>query len=634
MRCRYRVSLLLVLAVEILAVAAPAIAQNDDVRLREQHYRSIVQSSIEPLQRSADLWIQRKDCVSCHHQGVGGLAVEVFREKGFVVSEGLRQKQIAAILRRFTSGTAEGLVGVTRNNPQFGDGYLMLPLGASARPADTVTDIAMHLLSGMQTYDGAWRSESHRAPLEEHALTATALAARALIEYPPPGVERIEGQVHAAQQYLLRSTTSDTEERVMQLLGLYWTGSDRATLDPLLETLAATQGSDGGFAQIVTRPSDAYATGQVLVVLQQVGGWGAVHPVVARGLEFLASNWDGEARAWRVSTRRRLGGLPYFETGFPFGEDQFISYAGSAWASMALALASVPGPSRALVAVRQPRANDHSSEAFLAELAPIHRAAMFGNRQDLVRLLEAGVDPDLAGPEEVTPLMLAVHSPDLVKELLARGADADRRAASGETAVHRAAAWPGGEKSLRLLIAAGGSVARNEQSEVSPLHWAAARGNREALALLLDGGASIDERSGRIEDEGGTALLWATMLGDLETTRFLLERGADPNLGWQGGEETALLVAAVDGFPEIVRELLRHGARVDSRGEQGRDVLQYAVLGYRGNDDILRQLLAASASPAVADEVGRTALSIARDEGLIEVERLLSSVRTVSTPHG
>jgi hypothetical protein len=34
---------------------------------------------------------------------------------------------------------------------------------------------------------------------------------------------------------------------------------------------------------------------------------------------------------------------PHFESGFPHGRDQFISAAGSNWATMALALAVRPG---------------------------------------------------------------------------------------------------------------------------------------------------------------------------------------------------------------------------------------------------------------------------------------------------
>jgi len=41
--------------------------------------------------------------------------------------------------------------------------------------------------------------------------------------------------------------------------------------------------------------------------------------------------------SWHVKSRS-IWLQPYLETGFPYGQDQFISTAGTAWASMALSL--------------------------------------------------------------------------------------------------------------------------------------------------------------------------------------------------------------------------------------------------------------------------------------------------------
>jgi hypothetical protein len=42
--------------------------------------------------------------------------------------------------------------------------------------------------------------------------------------------------------------------------------------------------------------------------------------------------------SWYVQSRA-IAFQPYFETGFPYGKDQFISAAATNWATMALALA-------------------------------------------------------------------------------------------------------------------------------------------------------------------------------------------------------------------------------------------------------------------------------------------------------
>ena len=54
------------------------------------------------------------------------------------------------------------------------------------------------------------------------------------------------------------------------------------------------------------------------------------------GVQYLLGTWEPD-RTWQVQTR----GFPfqkYFECGFPYGKDQWISAAATSWAVMALAL--------------------------------------------------------------------------------------------------------------------------------------------------------------------------------------------------------------------------------------------------------------------------------------------------------
>jgi len=57
------------------------------------------------------------------------------------------------------------------------------------------------------------------------------------------------------------------------------------------------------------------------------------------------------------------------------------------------------------------------------------------------------------------------------------------------------------------------------------LHMAARRGNVEAIAALLDGGADIEAR----DSAGDTPLRRAVNLNKVEAARLLLARGADPH---------------------------------------------------------------------------------------------------------
>ena len=82
-------------------------------------------------------------------------------------------------------------------------------------------------------------------------------------------------------------------------------------------------------------PSDAYATGQAIVALSENGADRASQSAIDRGLEYLrkAQAADG---SWHVPSRA-LPLQPFFESGFPYGRDQFISAAATGWATTALA---------------------------------------------------------------------------------------------------------------------------------------------------------------------------------------------------------------------------------------------------------------------------------------------------------
>ena len=83
--------------------------------------------------------------------------------------------------------------------------------------------------------------------------------------------------------------------------------------------------------------STAYATGKALYALQ-IAGLPASDGEYERGVKFLLSTQEMDG-SWFVKTRA-MAFQPYFDTGFPHGYDQWISAAGTSWASMALSLAS------------------------------------------------------------------------------------------------------------------------------------------------------------------------------------------------------------------------------------------------------------------------------------------------------
>ena len=122
-----------------------------------------------------------------------------------------------------------------------------------------------------------------------------------------------------------------------------WHGRARAgtTCGKARRNCSTTQRSDGGWCDLASMDSTAYATGRALVALG-TAGLPASDAAYERGVQFLLNNQQ-EDGSWYVKTRA-LAFQPYFDSGFPYGFDQWISAAGTSWATMALTPAArAPG---------------------------------------------------------------------------------------------------------------------------------------------------------------------------------------------------------------------------------------------------------------------------------------------------
>src|SRR5262249_26262840 len=109
------------------------------------------------------------------------------------------------------------------------------------------------------------------------------------------------------------------------------------------------QRPDSGWSQLPTLASDAYATGMALYALASAGV-PAADPAYQAGLRYLLSTQATDG-TWHVTTRA-VGFQPYFESGYPYKQDQWISAAGTAYAIMGIA-AAVDAPQSSVQALRR-----------------------------------------------------------------------------------------------------------------------------------------------------------------------------------------------------------------------------------------------------------------------------------------
>ena len=122
---------------------------------------------------------------------------------------------------------------------------------------------------------------------------------------------------------------------------------------------------------------------------------------------------------------------------------------------------------------------------------------------------------------------------------------------------------------VRLLLADGADIhAQDAYYGRTVLAWAAWAGQMEVVRLLLDNGADIHTRT----NEGTTALVLAVLEGHVEVARILVEQWvAEGDVDARYDDDTTVLMwAARAGHVEMVRFLLTNGANIHAQNNNAR----------------------------------------------------------------
>jgi len=306
--------------------------------------RNAVQSSIPQLQLADSNFIPKAACASCHNDSLEAMAMSEARKKGFQIDEKAAATMVKANVfglqlmgERLRQGYFNPLVSFFSD---FVLGYMLVGLHAEGYQPDINTDTVAMYIKRRQQPNGEWSYPiaDGRPPICNSYVGQTALAMRALQQYAPAAHKQdYEKSVQLAAGWLAKVTPYNTEDMGWRVLGLAWAGTHKPVLQQAIKSLTDIQRADGGWGDIPTLPSSAYSTGKVLYALSKAG-MAATDPVYRRGVDYLLKT-QHEDGTWFVKTRA-LALQPHFDTGYPHGYDQWISAAGSSWATMALAIAA------------------------------------------------------------------------------------------------------------------------------------------------------------------------------------------------------------------------------------------------------------------------------------------------------
>jgi uncharacterized protein len=331
------------------------------------------------------------------------------------------------------------------------------------------------------------------------------------------------------------------------------------------------------------------------------------------------------------------------------------------------------------------QAGAHPNVALLLGETPLMAASHSGNPDVVAQLIEKGASVNARGARGQTALMWAVSEqhPGVVQVLLSHGADIQARSDvlsqmmaapphgkpeynrmipfGGETALVFAARV-GDLASAKLLLAAGANVNDKDAWGVSAMVLAAHSGFTEMVAYLLDQGADANAIG-----PGFTALHEAIMRRDVTMVKALLDHGANPNTPLQTWTPerrssadfnfapaivgaTPFWLAARFAEPEVMRLLASRGADprfvlrneyyvndFNDRRTQATTAVM-AALGIGGGRawvlpdrarletlilDAVKLAIELGVEVNAANTDGRTALDIARPQGLASVTKFL-----------
>jgi squalene cyclase len=298
--------------------------------------RASVEKALPLLQKASPAFWKTTGCISCHHNVLPSMAVTTAHDRGFAGDEVAAKDMLKVTANYLQNRTERILQGLTPPGAEDTMSYVLFALAAAHFPGNAGTEAGVRYLKIRQAEDGRWIIRAHRPPLESSSISLTAVTIRVLQAFAPPGQRaQYAERIARAAQWLDRAEARNTEEVTFRILGLVWADASPASMAPAALSLARAQRADGGWSQLPTLESDAYATGQALVALQATG-MKTTDEVYERGAAFLLKTQLADG-SWFVKSRVETF-QPYFESGFPHGHDQWISAAGTSWAITALAL--------------------------------------------------------------------------------------------------------------------------------------------------------------------------------------------------------------------------------------------------------------------------------------------------------
>jgi hypothetical protein len=307
-----------------LCLSSPALAGEPSPapRATTPQVRQAVERSIGYLQKESAAWLGTRKCAACHHVPMPLWALGEADRQGYAIDKKFVTDTLEATLGSHEKMIASRLVSGPNDPPDprplakgVNTGTVFMAVAARTLPVvkegqkQSLKWIADEIIK-KQRDDGSWEFFLCRPPINESEAGDTVWIILALQgELKSEAPESRQAALKKATAWLAGVKPSDNlQDTAFKVLLAARAGKSPSEMQPAIGELLARQRADGGWAQIPSMSSDAFATGQVLYVLS-LAGYGAERPEIQRAINFLVATQKPDG-SWPMTSRSSPDGKP------------------------------------------------------------------------------------------------------------------------------------------------------------------------------------------------------------------------------------------------------------------------------------------------------------------------------------
>ncbi|XP_014238062.2 ankyrin-1-like [Trichogramma pretiosum] len=257
------------------------------------------------------------------------------------------------------------------------------------------------------------------------------------------------------------------------------------------------------------------------------------------------------------------------------------------------------------------------------DLTPMHIAVCYNNKKAAKFLLQRGANPNLAAEDGSTPLhvICSRECDDDLAELFFQMCDdsnhslqVDARDKLDNTPLHLAVC-NNNKKAAKFLLKRGANPNLADEDGSTPLHVICSRECDDDLVELFFQMCDDSNHPSQVDTRdklGNPPLHLAVRNSNKKAAKFLLKRGANPNLANKNGYTPLHVICSRECDDDLAEQFFQmcddcnYPLQVDARKKWDLTPLHLAV--YKSNEKAAKFLLQRGANPNLADEDGSTPL--------------------------